>query len=98
MYAIRSYYAYGKGFDAYYERAKKAGVRYIRSMPSAVKQWPGNGSLEVDYALPDGQLISEHFDMVVLSVGMQPPNGMTRLANDLNLGLTGDGFCRTTIV
>ncbi len=88
--------AYGKGFDAYYERAKEAGVRYIRSMPSAVKQWPGNGSLEVDYALPDGQLISEHFDMVVLSVGMQPPRGMARLANELNFGLTGDGFCQTT--
>ena len=34
--------AFGKGFEAYYERALKAGVRYIRCQPSSLKQIPGN--------------------------------------------------------
>ena len=33
--------------------------------------------------------------MVTLSVGMQPPSGMARLANDLQLNLTNDGFMAT---
>jgi heterodisulfide reductase subunit A-like polyferredoxin len=88
--------AYGKGFDAYYERAKEEGVRYVRAMPSAIKQDPLTNNLEIQYALPNGQVLTETFDMVVLSVGMQPPGSMARLAAELNVGLTPQGFCQTT--
>ena len=37
--------AYGKGFDAYYERAKEQGIRYIRALPSTIKEFPGNEGL-----------------------------------------------------
>ncbi|MFQ5436506.1 MAG: FAD-dependent oxidoreductase, partial [Anaerolineae bacterium] len=87
--------AYGKGFDAYYERAQEMGIRFVRALPSAVRQEAGDEAMQVQYALPDGQMISEAFDMVVLSVGMQPPSGMSRLANDLQLNLTNDGFMAT---
>ncbi|MBI3362774.1 MAG: FAD-dependent oxidoreductase, partial [Chloroflexi bacterium] len=88
--------AYGKGFDAYYERARASGVRYLRAMPSAIKQDPATGNLEIHYSLPDGQGVTETFDLVVLSVGLQAPGGMTRLAGELGVGLTADGFCQTT--
>jgi heterodisulfide reductase subunit A-like polyferredoxin len=88
--------AYGKGFDAYYERAKEEGVRYVRALPSTIKGNPNNEGLEVHYVLPDGSQALEEFDLVVLSVGMQPPNGMTQLAGDLGVELTSDGFCQTT--
>jgi heterodisulfide reductase subunit A len=88
--------AYGKGFDAYYERAKEEGVRYIRALPSTIKENPSNEGLEVHYVQPDGSRILEEFDMVVLSVGMQPPRGMTQLAGDIGFELTSDGFCQTT--
>jgi heterodisulfide reductase subunit A-like polyferredoxin len=87
--------AYGKGFDAYYQRAQEAGVRFIRALPSSVRQEVGAGGLTIQYNLPDGRHISEMFDMVVLSVGLQPPRDMVRLARDLNLGLNGHGFVRT---
>lgn len=87
--------AYGKGFDAYYERARSSGVRFIRALPSAIKQDPSTENLEVQYALPDGHVVVETFDMVVLSVGMQAPSGMKQLAGKLNLELTPDGFCQT---
>jgi heterodisulfide reductase subunit A-like polyferredoxin len=85
--------AYGKGFDAYYQRAQEAGVRFIRALPAAVRQEAG--ALTLAYCLPDGQLLSESFDMVVLSVGLQPPREMVGLARSLNLGLNGHGFVRT---
>lgn len=88
--------AYGKGFDAYYERAKASGTRYLRVMPSRIKEDPATGNLEIQYALPDGRLITETFDLVVLSVGLQAPKGMGHLAAELNVGLTADGFCKTT--
>jgi heterodisulfide reductase subunit A-like polyferredoxin len=88
--------AYGKGFDAYFERAKSSGVRYVRAMPSTIRQDAATGNLEIQYALPDGRLITETFDMVVLSVGLQAPSGMRRLADELKVDLTADGFCKTT--
>jgi heterodisulfide reductase subunit A-like polyferredoxin len=87
--------AYGKGFDAYYERAQAAGVRFIRALPSSVRQEVGGGGLTITYNLPDGRHLNESFDLVVLSVGLQPPRDMVRLARDLNLGLNGHGFVRT---
>ncbi|HLB50151.1 MAG TPA: FAD-dependent oxidoreductase, partial [Anaerolineales bacterium] len=88
--------AYGKGFDAYYERAKESGARYVRAMPSAIRQHPATENLEIQYALPDGQLITETFDLVVLSVGLQAPVGMTRLAEELGANLNAFGFAQTT--
>lgn len=87
--------AYGKGFDAYYERARSSGVRYVRAMPSAIKEDPLTKNLEIQYAL-DGQLITEAFDMMVLSVGLQSPKGMSRVAAELNVALFENGFCKTT--
>ena len=88
--------AYGKGFDAYFERARSSGVRYVRVMPSTIKQRAATGDLEIQYALPDGRLLTETFDMVVLSVGLQAPRGMLHLSEELKLNLTPDGFCKTT--
>ena len=65
--------AFGKDFDKYVERAKKEyGVRYQRAMVSAVREEPGTGDLVMKYAAEDGSLMTENFDMVVLSVGLQP--------------------------
>jgi heterodisulfide reductase subunit A-like polyferredoxin len=88
--------SYGKGFDAYYERAKASGTRYVRAMPSTIRQDAATGNLEIQYALPDGRLITETFDLVVLSVGLQAPKGMGHLAEELKVDLTADGFCKTT--
>jgi heterodisulfide reductase subunit A-like polyferredoxin len=86
--------AHGKGFDAYYERAQEAGVRYVRAMPSAIKQDLATEDLKIQYALPDGRVVTETFDMVVLSIGLQAPSGMAGLADELGVDLTADGFCR----
>lgn len=90
------YRAYGKGFDAYYQRAKHEGVRYVRAMPSEIHEAPGNHNLQIQYAPPgNGNSLTEEFDLVVLSCGLQPPRGAGDLASILGIQLTADGFCQT---
>ncbi len=82
--------AYGKDFDRYIERAKTQGVRYVRSMVSAVEP-AANGSLRIRYALDDGPK-AEEFDMVVLSVGVKPSAETQAMAERLGLKLNDYGF------
>jgi len=93
--------AFGKGFERYYHRAQdEQGVTYIRSMVSAVRQVPGSQNLRVLYTTwePDasGKLKAvqhqDEFEMVVLSVGLQPSDGTKELAERLGVQLNRFGF------
>lgn len=87
--------AFGKGFDAYYERAKQLGIKYTRCRPSSVKEVPGNGNLRFQYLGEDGKLQDEEFEMVVLSCGLRPPKGFGELSSKLQIDLNQFGFCST---
>ncbi|HMD90411.1 MAG TPA: FAD-dependent oxidoreductase [Anaerolineaceae bacterium] len=92
--------AFGKGFDAYIERAEKEqGVRYTRCMVSTVKEIPGNRNLRLSYATfnPDGHPVSheEEFDMVVLSVGLKPTPETKEMAEMLGVNLNEFGFAES---
>jgi heterodisulfide reductase subunit A-like polyferredoxin len=88
--------AHGKDFDAYYERAKKEyGVRFIRSMISKVSERPKSKNLLITYVDPEGRVKEEEFDLVVLSVGLNPSQGAKDLAQRLGLELDAYGFCKT---
>jgi len=90
--------AHGKDFDRFVNRAKNEyGIRYIRSMPSAVKELQQSKNLLLTYVLEDGSLIEEEYDMVVLSVGLTPPKEAGPLAKALGIDLEEHGFCRTSI-
>ncbi|MFX1487971.1 MAG: FAD-dependent oxidoreductase [Promethearchaeota archaeon] len=88
--------AYGKDFDKYIERAKEEyGIRYIRRRISSIKEIPDSKSLKLYYENSDGGIIEEIFDLVVLSVGMQPNKKAIELAQKLNVELNEYGFCKT---
>jgi heterodisulfide reductase subunit A-like polyferredoxin len=88
--------AHGKDFDRFVNRAKEEyGIRYIRSMPSTVKELQQTKNLLLTYVLEDGRLAEEEFDMVVLSVGLTPPKEASHLAKSLGIELEEHGFCRT---
>jgi heterodisulfide reductase subunit A-like polyferredoxin len=88
--------AHGKDFDAYYERAKgEYGVRFIRSMISKVSERPKSKNLLVTYVDPEGQVKEEEFDLIVLSVGLNPSQGAKDIAQRLGLELNSYGFCKT---
>ncbi len=87
--------AFGKGFDAYYERAKELGVRYIRCRPSSVKEVPATKDLKIAYLKDDGQITTEEFSMVVLSTGLRPPASVDEMADKFGIDLNEHGFART---
>ncbi|MFX0040475.1 MAG: FAD-dependent oxidoreductase [Promethearchaeota archaeon] len=88
--------AYGKDFDKYIKRAREEyGVRYIRRRISTIKEIPDSNDLIVYYETEDGKIINEIFNLVVLSVGMQPKKNAKELAKKLNIELNEYGFCKT---
>ncbi|HDL08515.1 MAG TPA: FAD-dependent oxidoreductase, partial [Desulfobacteraceae bacterium] len=75
--------AQGKGFDRYYERARTSlGVRYVRSMVSRVIENPLTNNLEINFIDEEGDLQTEEFDMVILSVGLRPHPSIDNLSKN----------------
>jgi heterodisulfide reductase subunit A-like polyferredoxin len=88
--------AYGKDFDQYYERAKaNPNIHYVKSIPSRIVQVPGNKDLRVHFLGENSRIEQKDFDLIVLAVGMEPPESMTKLAADLDIKLNPYGFCLT---
>jgi len=88
--------AYGKDFDKYIERAKEEyGIRYIRRRVSSIKEVSESKDLKLYYENKEGKIIQEIFNLVVLSVGMQPNKTAKKLAHKLKIELNEYGFCKT---
>ncbi|RLB34971.1 MAG: 4Fe-4S ferredoxin [Deltaproteobacteria bacterium] len=87
---------YGKDFEKYYNRAEEeSGVRFIRSRVHSIDPVDGDNLL-VRYALENGEIKDEVFDMVVLSVGLAPVQGVTDLAEKLGVDLNKHQYVKTT--
>ncbi|MDO9537799.1 MAG: FAD-dependent oxidoreductase [Thermoplasmata archaeon] len=87
---------FGKGFEAYYNRAKdEYGVRFIRCRISEINEDPITKNLLIKYETENGELIAEEFDLAVLSIGLQPTDGVRKLAGKLGVELNKWGFCKT---
>ena len=87
--------SYGKDFERYYERTGNLpGVRFIRSYTSIVKEDPETKNVTVRYSTPDQGVKEEEFDMVVLSVGLNPPVGAKSLADKFGIELSPHEFCK----
>ncbi len=87
--------AYGKGFDAFYERTKAEGVRFLRGRPSQVEPTADGEKIRVRYENTDeGRVETAEVDMVVLATAARPPEGLHRLADVLGIELGEDGFVR----
>ena len=88
---------HGKDFERYYNDAKdKTGVRFINSRVHSVLPIHGSDDLEVRYVDESGKLISEIFDMIVLSTGFETPPEVVELLNDLDVDLTEGNFAKTS--
>ncbi len=88
--------AYGKGFEAYYERAKtEAGVRYVKCMVSKVREDFTTKNLLISYIDEEGKIVEEEFDLVVLSVGIVPAKETVEMAKRLGVEVDKYGFAKT---
>ncbi|OPY04241.1 MAG: putative ferredoxin-like protein YdhY [Syntrophorhabdus sp. PtaB.Bin184] len=87
--------AYGKDFERYYERTQNLpGIRFFRSYPSIVKEDPVTHNVTIRYTTPEDGVIEEEFDMVVLSIGMNPPKGVEEMAKQYGIELEEHNFCK----
>ena len=88
--------AHGKDFDQYYERARaQQNIHFVKSIPSRVIEVPGSKDLRVQFLDETSRLQQKDFDLVVLSVGMEPPDSVAGRASSLGIKLNGFGFCLT---
>ncbi|MCL0095688.1 FAD-dependent oxidoreductase, partial [Dehalococcoidia bacterium] len=91
--------SFGKDFERFYQRTKNLpGVRFIRSYVSIGKELPESKNVTIKYSTTDDGVKEEEFDLVVLSVGLNPPDDVKELADRFGIELNSHGFCQTNPV
>jgi len=87
--------AFGKESEEYYNKGEtEHGISFTRCRVSMLEEDPETKNLLVTY-VKDGKRKQEIFDMVVLSVGFEPPKYTAALAEKLGIELNKYGFCAT---
>ncbi len=88
--------AFGKDFDRYCDRAKnQLGVHFIRSFVSRTYEMPDTQNLRVVYADGDMKQTEDEFDMIVLSLGLEPSATLQEQAQQMGVVLNRWGFAKT---
>jgi heterodisulfide reductase subunit A len=91
--------SYGKDFERFFQRAEALpGIRFIRSYTSIVKEDPESKNVTIRYSTPDDGVKEEEFDLVVLSVGLNPPADAKGLAKKVGIELNHHDYCRINSV
>ncbi|NQU14170.1 MAG: FAD-dependent oxidoreductase, partial [Desulfobacteraceae bacterium] len=86
---------YGKDFEKYYTRAEEeSGVRFVRSRIHSLDPVEGD-RLRLAYATESGEVKQETFDMVVLSVGLEPNDDVVQLAEKIGIELNEHHYAQT---
>jgi len=102
--------SFSKGYQSYFNRAKESyGILFNRCRPSSLDEDPITKNLYIksftkkpvseDNIQSDKEIsssiVSEDYDMVVLSVGMEVSDSARDLGHRLGIDLDENGFCRT---
>jgi heterodisulfide reductase subunit A len=88
---------HGKEFEKYYWKARdERGVRFIRSRVHTVDAVPGTDDVAIRYLDEQGNLKTEVFDLVVLSVGMEVASEMVALGKSLGVEVNANKFADTS--
>ena len=75
--------AFGKSFEDMFQRSKEAGTRYIRGLPGDIEEDPETRNLTITVEnTTRGKLERHELDMVVLSVGVQPPKDIDKICRN----------------
>ncbi|MBK5102643.1 MAG: CoB--CoM heterodisulfide reductase iron-sulfur subunit A family protein [Burkholderiales bacterium] len=87
--------SYGKDFERFYQRAARLpGIEFIRSYVSIGAENPVTRNVSIRYATPEG-VKEEEFELVVLSVGINPPKDAQKFSKMFGIELNAHGFCKT---
>jgi len=74
---ITSYYmdirAFGKGYEQFYQNAKAMGIQFIKGKVAKITEDEDhNPIIRVEMLEDDGSVVEQKYDLVILSLGMQP--------------------------
>jgi heterodisulfide reductase subunit A len=83
--------AFGKGYEEFYDRVRREGVRYIRGNPSEIFKRGGKLVVRAEDTLTATPLEHET-DMVVLSIGLMPRGDRREIIDMLKLSSSPDQF------
>ncbi len=85
--------AFGKGFEEFYKRSQeKYGIKFVRGRPATVLENPDDTLTIRAEDTMLGKVTEYNYDMVVLSVGLEPPAGIEELRQTIGLSKSADGF------
>ncbi|HVP25051.1 MAG TPA: CoB--CoM heterodisulfide reductase iron-sulfur subunit A family protein [Methanomicrobiales archaeon] len=85
--------AYGKGYEEYFNRAERMGIRFLKGLPGEVWSDGRGPALQVENTETQEVEIL-HPGLVVLSVGIGPGEGTCEVAGILGIPLEVSGFVR----
>jgi len=85
--------SYGKGFDRFVDRARdKHQTRFICSRISSVEVDPETENLYIQYITEQGKIKKEEFDLLILSVGLEPSADSINAAKQTGILMDTRGF------
>ncbi len=87
--------AFGKGWEEYYNKAREAGINFVRCRIHTVTPIK-NDNLEITYLDGNGNLQKGEFDLVVLATGMEAHEECAQLAGKLKIDLASGQFIDTS--
>jgi len=89
--------AFGKGFDAYFERGKEKGIQYIPCRISGLEEDPETKEILIQYEDSNGghSVKEERVDLAILSIGMSALPDAQMLAKASGIELDPHQFCFT---
>jgi heterodisulfide reductase subunit A-like polyferredoxin len=86
---------FGKDFEKYYEKAKAAGIKFVRSRIHSIQPESGGG-VKLNYVTDGGVNATEFFDVAVLSHGLVITGETQALAAKLKINTDGYNFAKTS--
>lgn len=88
--------AFNKEYSTYFAKAREQhNIHYNRCRVSSIREDPHNHNLILSFQDEVGNPLHESFEMVVLAIGVRPPESASELARMLGIQLNEYGFCNT---
>jgi heterodisulfide reductase subunit A len=84
----------GKEYEQFYKRVREHGIRFVRGFPSDfTEEKDGTISFSI-FDQGSGQLLRLNFDLVVLTMAIDPSDGTAELAHMLGVDRSEGGFMK----
>ena len=83
--------AFGKGYEEFYDRVRREGVRYVRGNPSEIFKRGNKLVVKVEDTLT-ARPREDEVDLVVLAVGLEPRKDAREIIDILRLSQSADKF------